>query len=207
MILNKLTASLSPIVNGMLAVLAFVQQKQLVLALLAGLTMPFFASMKSDERQKAPLWKKLIIAFSLLCFLSGTLAPVVIGSFQWLYKIRPTSDNTVLAWSVRIAFTVTGIIFHIMLRRIFTPELDKIKKRLVKKTTLERELRTDVRTVKSLLPETLHYNPLDYIDLNKGIFTGMGRENEPMYLPLKDWQKQHADIIGTTGVSASDIRR
>ncbi|HBV7337668.1 TPA: TraM recognition domain-containing protein [Klebsiella variicola] len=199
MILNKLAASLSPIVNGMLALLAFVQQQQLVLALLAGLTMPFFASMKSDERQKAPLWKKLIIAFSLLCFLSGTLAPVVIGSFQWLYKIRPSSDNTVLAWSVRIAFTVTGIIFHIMLRRIFTPELDKIKKRLVKKTTLERELRTDVRTVKSLLPETLHYDPLDYIDLNKGIFTGMDRENEPMYLPLNDWQKQHADIIGTTG--------
>ncbi|EMQ0414966.1 type IV secretory system conjugative DNA transfer family protein, partial [Escherichia coli] len=199
MILNKLTASLSPIVNGMLAVLAFVQQKQLVLALLAGLTMPFFASMKSDERQKAPLWKRLIIAFSLLCFLSGTLAPIVIGSFQWLYKTRLTSDNTVLVWSVRIAFTVTGIIFHIMLRRVFTPELDKIKKHLVKKTTLERELRTDVRTVKSLLPETLHYDPLDYIDLNKGIFTGMDRENEPMYLPLKDWQKQHADIIGTTG--------
>ncbi|HHT0367828.1 TPA: type IV secretory system conjugative DNA transfer family protein [Raoultella planticola] len=199
MILNKLAASLSPIVNGMLALLAFVQQQQLVLALLAGLTMPFFASMKSDERQKAPLWKKLIIAFSLLCFLSGTLAPIVIGAFQWLYKIRPTSDNTVLAWSVRIAFTVTGGIFHIMLRRVFTPELDRIKKRLIKKTTLERELRTDIRTVKSLLPETLHYNPLDYIDLNKGIFTGMDRENEPMYLPLKDWQKQHADIIGTTG--------
>lgn len=199
MILNKLAASLSPIVNGMLALLAFVQQQQLILALLAGLTMPFFASMKSDERQKAPFWKKLIIAFSLLCFISGTMAPVVIGSFQWLYNIRLTSDNTVLAWSVRIAFTVTGIIFHIMLRRVFTPELDRIKKHLIKKTTLERELRTDVRTVKSLLPETLHYNPLDYIDLNKGIFTGMDRENEPMYLPLKDWQKQHADIIGTTG--------
>ena len=28
--------------------------------------------MKSDERQKAPLWKKLIIAFSLLCFLRHT---------------------------------------------------------------------------------------------------------------------------------------
>ena len=199
MILNKLAASLSPIVNGMLALLAFMQQQQLILALLAGLTMPFFASMKSDERQNAPFWKRLIIAFSLLCFLSGTLAPIIIGSFQWLYKTRLTSDNTVLAWSVRIAFTVPGIIFHIMLRRVFTPELDKIKKRLVKKTTLERELRTDVRTVKSLLPETLHYNPLDYIDLKKGIFTGMDRENEPMYLPLKDWQRQHADIIGTTG--------
>nr|WP_256465950.1 type IV secretory system conjugative DNA transfer family protein [Yersinia ruckeri] len=183
----------------MLVLLAFVQQQQLIMALLAGLTMPFFASMKSDERQKAPLWKKLIIAFSMVCFLSGTLAPVVIGFFQWLYKTRLTSDNTVLAWSVRITFTVTGIIFHIMLRRIFTPELDKIKKRLVKKTTLERELRTDVRTVKSLLPETLHYDPLHYIDLSKGLFIGMDRENEPMYLPLKDWQKQHADIIGTTG--------
>ncbi|PLY36017.1 MFS transporter [Pectobacterium carotovorum] len=199
MILNKLAASLSPIVNGMLALLAFVQQQQLILALLAGLTMPFFASMKSDERQKAPIWKKLIIAFSLLCFLSGTLAPVVIGSFQWLYKIRPTSDNTVLAWSVRIAFTVTGVIFHIMLRRLLTPELDRIKKHLVKKTILERELRTDIRTVKSLLPETLHYDPLDYIDPNKGLFIGMDRDIQPMYLPFKDWQKQHADIIGTTG--------
>ncbi|MES4612361.1 type IV secretion system DNA-binding domain-containing protein [Ewingella sp. CoE-038-23] len=199
MILNKLAASLSPIVNGMLTLLAFVQQQQLVLALLAGLTMPFFASMKSDERQKAPLWKRLIIAFSLLCFLFGTLAPIVIGSFQWLYKTRLTSDNTVLAWSVRIAFTVTGVIFHIMLRRLLTPELDRIKKHLVKKTTLERELRTDIRTVKSLLPETLHYDPLDYIDLKRGLFIGMNRDIQPMYLPLKDWQKQHADIIGTTG--------
>ncbi len=199
MILNKLAASLSPIVNGMQTLLAFMQQQQLILALLAGLTMPFFASMKSDERQKAPLWKRLIIAFSLLCFLFGTLAPIVIGSFQWLYKTRLTSDNTVLAWSVRIAFTVIGVIFHIMLRRLLTPELDRIKKHLVKKTTLERELRTDVRTVKSLLPETLHYDPLDYIDLKRGLFIGMNRDIQPMYLPLKDWQKQHADIIGTTG--------
>lgn len=197
--LNKLAASLSPIVNGMLALLAFMQQQQLMLALFAGLTMPFFASMKSDERQKAPLWKKSIIAFSLLCFLSGTLAPVVIGFFQWVYQVRIASDETVLAWTVRIAFTVIGVTFHIMLRRLLTPELDKIKKHLVKKTTLERELRTDIRTVKSLLPETLHYDPLDYIDPNKGIFIGMGRDIQPMYLPFKDWQKQHADIIGTTG--------
>ena len=86
-----------------------------------------------------------------------------------------------------------------VLNDVVFDELDKIKKRLVKKTTLERELRTDVRTVKSLLPETLHYDPLHYIDLSKGLFIGMDRENEPMYIPLKDWQKQHADIIGTTG--------
>ncbi|MBU9865088.1 type IV secretory system conjugative DNA transfer family protein, partial [Rahnella aceris] len=199
MILNKLAVSLSPIVNGALSFIAFMQQHQLMLALLSGLTMPFFASMKSDERQKAPLWQKLIIAFSILCFLCGTMAPVVIWIFQWLYKGRVVTSIPVLAWPVLITFTVTGFILHILLRRVLTPELDKIKKRLVRKTTLERELRTDVRTVKSLLPETLHYDPLDYIDLNKGLFIGIDRDIQPMYLPLKDWQKQHADIIGTTG--------
>ncbi|MDX7018264.1 MFS transporter, partial [Klebsiella aerogenes] len=93
--------------------------------------------MKSDERQKAPLWQKLIIAFSILCFLCGTMAPVVIWIFQWLYKGRVVTSIPVLAWPVLIAFTVTGFILHILLRRVLTPELDKIKKRLVRKTTLE----------------------------------------------------------------------
>jgi hypothetical protein len=199
MILNKLAVSLSPIVNGALTFIDITQQHQLMLALFSGLTMPFFSSMKSDERQKAPLWQKLIIAFAMLCFLFGTMAPVVIWIFQWLYQGRIVASIPVLAWSILITFTVAGCISHIILHRVLTPELDKIKKRLVKKTTLERELRTDVRTVKSLLPETLHYDPLNYIDLSKGIFIGMDRDKQPMYLPLKDWQKQHADIIGTTG--------
>ncbi|WES87672.1 type IV secretory system conjugative DNA transfer family protein [Dickeya fangzhongdai] len=199
MLLNKLTVSLSSIVNGMLALLIFTQQHQLMLALLSGLTLPFFASMKSDERQSAPYWKKGIIAFSLLCFLFGTMAPVIIRFFQWVYQTRIATRYSLATWPILIILTATGIIFHIILRRALTPGLDKIKKRLVKKTTLERELRTDVRTVRSLLPETRHYDPLDYIDLNKGLFIGMDRDIQPMYLPLNDWQKQHADIIGTTG--------
>ncbi|MFJ5417886.1 type IV secretory system conjugative DNA transfer family protein [Pectobacterium carotovorum] len=199
MILNKLAVSLSPIVNGALAFIDVMQQHQLMMTLLSGLTLPFFASMKNDERQKASLWKKLIISFSLLCFLFGTMGPLLISVFQWLYNGRILTRTPILDWSILIIFTVAGFIFHITLRRVLTPELDKIKKRLIKKTSLERELRTDVRTVKSLLPETLHYEPLDYIDLNKGIFIGMNRDKQPMYLPLKDWQRQHADIIGTTG--------
>ncbi|MFP1778772.1 type IV secretory system conjugative DNA transfer family protein [Lonsdalea quercina] len=199
MMLNKLAISLSPIVNDVLSFIDVMQQHQLVLALLSGLTLPFFASMKSDDRQKAPLWKKLIITFSLLCFLFGTVGPLLINVFRWLYNVRILTRIPILDWSILIIFTVAGLILHISLRRALTPELDKIKKRLIKKTSLERELRTDVRTVKSLLPETLHYNPLDYINLNKGVFIGIDRDEKPMYLPLKDWQKQHADIIGTTG--------
>ncbi|AYH27251.1 MFS transporter [Pectobacterium parmentieri] len=199
MMLNKLAVSLSPIVNGVLAFIDVMQQHQLMLALLSGLTLPFFASMKSDDRQKAPLWKKLIITFSLLCFLFGTVGPLLISVSRWLYNDRILTRRPILDWSILITFTMAGLILHIALRRALTPELDKIKKQLIKKTSLERELRTDVRTVKSLLPETLHYNPLDYINLNKGIFIGIDRDEKPMYLPLKDWQRQHADIIGTTG--------
>ncbi|MFH4176102.1 hypothetical protein WAJ79_24455, partial [Acinetobacter baumannii] len=86
----------------------------------------------------------------------GSMGPVLIWIFQWLYQGCIIASIPVLAWPVLITFTVTGFILHILLRRVLTPELDKIKKRLVRKTTLERELRTDVRTVKSLLPETLH---------------------------------------------------
>lgn len=197
--LNKLSISLSPIVNGALAFIDVMQQHQLMLALLSGLTLPFFSSMKSDERQKASLWKKLIISFSLLCFLFGTMGPLLISVFQWLYNGRILTRTPILDWSILIIFTVAGLILHISLRRVLTHKLDNIKKQLIKKTSLERELRTDVRTVKSLLPETLHYNPLDYINLNKGIFIGIDRNEKPMYLPLKDWQRQHADIIGTTG--------
>lgn len=51
--LNKLAASLSPIVNGALAFIDITQQHQLMLALLSGLTLPFFASMKSDRRSQS----------------------------------------------------------------------------------------------------------------------------------------------------------
>jgi len=199
MLLHKLTVSLSPIVNGALTFWAFMQHHQMLLALLSGLTLPFFASMKSDEHQKAPCWKKSLIAFSMLCFLFGTMAPLMFLLFHWIYKDRIVTHITALPWALLLAFTLVGFVLHIILRRVLTPELDKLKKRLVKKTLLERELRTDVRTVKALLPETLHYDPLDHIDLRKGIFIGMDREQQPIYLPLNEWQKQHADIIGTTG--------
>lgn len=196
---NQIAVMLSPIVDGALSFYGFMQRHQLILALLSGLTLPFFATLKSDDHQKAPAWKKLIIGFSMLCFLFGTLAPVATWFLQMIYKGRGEVDVPVLKWSFLLLLTIIGFIFHLIMRRLLTPELDKVKKKLVKKTGLEREVRTDVRHVKSLLPNTEHYDPMDYIDLQKGIFIGLDRDKEPQYIPVKDWQKQHADIIGTTG--------
>lgn len=70
---------------------------------------------------------------------------------------------------------------------------------MVKKTSLERNTRTDVREIKALLPTTEKYDPEQFIDLKKGVFIGLNENRDPQYIPLSDWQKQHADVIGTTG--------
>lgn len=195
---NQLAGMLSPIVDSALSFFSFMQSHQFILALLSGLLMPLFIMLRPEEHEKSPVWKKLIFACAMLCFIFGTLAPLATWFLQSIYE-KSIATIPALEWTMIFILTVAGIIFNLLLRRLVTPELDKIKRKMVKKTGLEREVRTDVRHVKALLPETVHYNPMDYIDLKKGIFIGLDKDKQPQYIPVKDWQKQHADIIGTTG--------
>lgn len=199
MLFDRLSYWLSPIVNSALWFFEFLQTHQMILALLSGVMLPFIFLLRKDEHQNAPFWKKLIFSFSMLCFLFGTIAPVPVWFLQRMYAGRDEVAIPVLAWSVLLAFTAAGLIAHILLRRLISPELDKAKRSLVKKTRMERDGRTDVRKVKELLPQTAEYDPFAYIDLSKGIFIGLTKDGEPQYIPVKEWQTQHADIIGTTG--------
>lgn len=196
---NHFAEKLTPIVDSALAFYSFMQANQAMLALLSGLMLPFIVLLRKDEHQNAPVGQKILICVSMLCFLFGTLAPVAAGFFQLIYKGHAEVEHPALKWTFLFLLTAAGFVFHVIIRRLITPELDKIKKKAVKKTDLEREVRTDVRHVKELLPNTEHYDPMDYIDISKGIFIGLDKEKTPQYIPVKDWQKQHADIIGTTG--------
>ena len=54
------------------------------------------------------------------------------------------------------------------------------------------------------------YNPLDYIDLNKGIFVGIdAKTSEPIYIPIDEFKECHKEIIGASrsgkGVAACYI--
>lgn len=196
---DRLSHLLSPIVNGALWFFWFLQTHQMILALLSGVMLPFIFTLKKDEHQNAPFWKRFIFGLSMLCFLFGTIAPMPVWFLQRMYAGREEVAVPVLTWGILLAFTGAGLTAHIILRRLISPELDKAKRSLIKKTSAERDIRTDVRTVRELLPETLHYDPMKYIDLEKGIFIGLNRSQEPQYIPLEYWQKQHADIIGTTG--------
>lgn len=196
---DKLNHLLSPIANAVLAFLAFLQAHQLALALLSGVMLPFIFSARSSGQEKPPFLQRILILFSLICFLFGTVAPVPVWFLARIYGRDDIVNPPVLTWLMALIFTVAGFVLHVVLRRLISPEFDKVKRGMVKKTSMERDRRTDVRRVKEILPVSTDYDPMDYIDLSKGIFIGLSREGEPQYIPLKEWQTQHADIIGTTG--------
>lgn len=196
---DKLNHLLSPIANSVLAFLAFLQAHQLALALLSGVMLPFIFSARSSGQEKPPFLQRILILFSLICFLFGTVAPVPVWFLARIYGRDDIVNPPVLTWLMALIFTVAGFVLHVVLRRLISPEFDKVKRGMVKKTSMERDRRTDVRRVKEILPVSTDYDPMDYIDLSKGIFIGLSREGEPQYIPLKEWQTQHADIIGTTG--------
>ncbi|HFI1565864.1 TPA: type IV secretory system conjugative DNA transfer family protein [Yersinia enterocolitica] len=197
--LNKITEKLMPIVDNATAFFGYMQQHQLLLALLSGLTLPFIVPLKRDEHEKAPIWQRVIICLSLLCFIFGTISPATSYVLRFLYPARLEVSTPVILWAILISFTVVGVTFHYVARRILSPEIDKLKRKMVKKTSLERNTRTDVREIKALLPTTEKYDPEQFIDLAKGVFIGLNENRDPQYIPLSDWQKQHADVIGTTG--------
>lgn len=174
-----------------------------ILSFLAGSIMPTIYFDKPEKNEKGSLLRRFFIFIAVLLFCFGTLSnftvPTMINTLQTHYLLAP-SDLVYPAWAyLYIPLFLLGISIHIALRRAISPRLNSLKQKMTRKTTMARDERTDVRTVKAFLPETVKYDPERYIDLNKGVFVGLNREHQPQYIPLEDIQKQHADIIGTTG--------
>lgn len=47
----------------------------------------------------------------------------------------------------------------------------------------------------------LKYNILEYFDRDQGMFMGLNRDTrEPVYLPIDEWNEQHVQIVGQSGL-------
>lgn len=191
---------LNSIADAFSIFLLWLQNSPVILSLLAGLTLPFIFNLPREERKNAPFWLKSVACVSIFFFIFGTMSPLSIHSLSYLFDVL--DPNTLLRiplWIITILFTLAGLAFHLTARRLLAGEIDSLKHRMIKKSKLERNTRTDVRKVKELLPDSIEYNPLDYIDLKKGVFIGLDKDDQPQYITIKEFQKQHAAIIGTTG--------
>ena len=174
-----------------------------VMSFFSGLIMPTIYFDKPEKTEQDTVLRRAFIALSFLLFFLGTISnftvPMIVSSVQRIHLEQASSLHYPFSAYFNFPLFFIGIAIHFICRRELAPLINASKQKMTKKTKMARDERTDVRTVKTFLPETVEYDPEDYIDLKKGVFIGLDREHNPQYIPLSDIQKQHADIIGTTG--------
>ena len=121
------------------------------------------------------------------------LAKQTAGAFQ---VPMPVADLTV--WAVCMAGGVLGAVMWLRyMPQGMNTTLDKIKKT----TQLERNHKTDVRTIHEFLPSAaLEFEPLKHVDLEKGIFLGIDENAKPVFIEFGSSNSApHIQVVGTTG--------
>lgn len=77
-----------------------------------------------------------------------------------------------------------------------TPEIEKLKSSLTKRTSIERNTKTDIREISKFLPKIDgDYDPKTYFK-DDGYFLGVGESGLPIYW---DGNLPHIQVAGTTG--------
>ncbi len=174
-----------------------------ILSLISGLLLPIIYFDKPDKVEDDSVLRRALIALALVLIPIGVFSNFTIPyliKFIQEYKISVDKMVQYPFYSIfNFPIFLGGIGLHIFFRRRLTPLINKLKIASTKKTKLMRDERTDVRTIKEFLPKSIDYDPLDYIDLKKGVFVGLDVNSKPQYIPLETLQKQHLDAIGTTG--------
>ncbi|RAH26347.1 MFS transporter [Pantoea agglomerans] len=204
--MNKIMAKLNAASIAFSDALIWTQSYCVILAILAGLMLPFIFNLPREKRRDAPFWRKAIACLAMCSFIFGTVSPLTFYLMGFLLpRLQNGEVSNLLLWGMLFLCTGIGVAVHYIFLRLISPEIESFKHKVIKRTKLERDVRTDVRKVKDLLPQTIKYDPADYIDLSKGIFIGLDEHEQPQYIPVEDWQKQHADIIGTTGAGKGVI--
>lgn len=76
---------------------------------------------------------------------------------------------------------------------------ERLGKKLTKRSSLERNRRTDVREIDKFLPAEIgSFDPLKFIDERKGMFVGLNEDKRPVYIPYEDWKLSHVLLSGRT---------
>jgi hypothetical protein len=102
-------------------------------------------------------------------------------------------------WSF-FAEALLGIAMVWLIIRYFSPSIEIIKHKLTKRSSVERNRKTDIRQIAVHLPNAQKpYSPERYFNTKKGIFFGLDETKTPVYIAWDKWRKSHIDVVGTTG--------
>lgn len=84
--------------------------------------------------------------------------------------------------------------------RWLQPTLNVVLAKGKRTTDLERNTRTDVREIGKFLPKPIDFDPLDHINLEKGVFLGLDENRKEVFLNCGgSTSAPHIQVCGTTG--------
>ncbi|WP_050568921.1 type IV secretory system conjugative DNA transfer family protein [Vibrio rotiferianus] len=160
------------------------------------------AVLRMDEEKNNPVTIYFIRTVFAVLLMAGPLGPIVnqylfnAFSYGLVYEKRLILSSQ--PWY--LALVAVGVALFFAGGRYLLPRLDSLRDRVMRRTSLERNKRTDIRTVDQLLPNNEeNYLPVEYFDFNKGVFVGMDSDGKPQYIPKDVYQKKHAQLIGSSG--------
>ena len=158
----------------------------------------FAINLKTESRFHQLFWFMAVLS---------VLTPILYVSTKLLFDYGTSGESEIIfpihegliwldLWLCSLAFA------FLWLR--FTPEgLDAALEKIKKTTLLERNLKTDVRTIHEVLPKpaALHeFNPVEFFNSEEGIFLGLDEQSQPVYIETNsDGSIPHLGMAGTSG--------
>ena len=163
------------------------------LGVLAGFTGLISVARAREDKEQYEVWLSI----------SGAIILVVLGlQFGLPYAAKKHFDSLEISlfwfglWAV---FFLIGVAFGVFWLRIIEPKIAIYQANMKKKSEHERDTKTDVRTVRELLPETPDfYDIMDFFEQGT-IAAGLDKEGKPIRLPYDFWKNNHIQLAGTTG--------
>lgn len=144
---------------------------------------------------------KWTIVFALLGVISciPVAAYFTIPHFARLARV-PDNSSVTMIW-LWIATAIISWVLTVWWLRVGVRKFDVFTSKFTAKTSLERNKKTDVRSILKHIPEkALKFDPLKFMDKSKGVFLGLDEQEKPAYIEFGGGTSApHVQVIGTTG--------
>lgn len=158
----------------------------------AGAVVGFMGPLFADAAS-AGKWRAKPYAFLLFP------AFLPLAGWGWLFfSGKEISMDWGVAW---VLGALGGWVALLLVGRFFTSGVERVTHGFTKKTSLERNKKTDVREISKFLPRgALEFNPTKFFNQKNGIFLGLDENKKPVFLPVPaSGSVPHIQVVGTTG--------
>lgn len=156
--------------------------------------------------------KKILMISYAICCVPGLFTALLWGGLPVAYTMLRGRAAEFPEWHLLLigGEFAAGLAVGVGWLRTGVSRLEKMQSHVSRKTSLERDKKTDIRHIDTILPPEIgRYDPLRYFDPRKGIFVGLDKSQKPIYCDATMFDESHLMLCGRTrsgkGVAAQII--